>query len=300
MQCTKRRLPGLAFAAGLVTALGASAAATGVQGTVTALEGEAAVGTDRARLNTPIADGEEIATEEGASCAVLIERSSLIQFCGQAAVRVSKDAARNATILDVQRGTTRALVEKRAPGAPLEIHTPVAIAEIRGTIVSVTVDPATGDSTFALEEGEVRISPRDRSRGEAVTLKAGKQVTFRANGQAAVIEPLQLQDIAQRAGCLDDFHQRGASARLARAEREVGATEEIMLADILDDPPSVGGGPEPGPQIPGSSVSYPTPYLGPCGPVRCDTKTKIPPSPPSPPPVLLGTPPSAPGEQNNF
>jgi hypothetical protein len=187
------------------------------------------------------------------------------------------------------------LVEKRERGAPLEIHTPVAIAEIRGTIVSVTVDPATGDSTFALEEGEARIGPRDPSGGKAVTLEAGQQVTFRANGQVAVVEPLQAQDIAQRAGCLDDFHHRGASARLARAEREAAATEEIVAIDIQEfalPPVGAGGATD-------QTIPVDTKELSPVTCVCCpgsvcdpDVPDIVKPKPPPPPATLPGAPPN--------
>ena len=102
---------------------------------------------------------------------MLVDKRSLIQFCGQAAVRLRHDEQRNATIVDVVEGSTRALVGPRLADEPLEIHTPVAIAAILGTILSVTVDPVTGDATFALEEGRAQIKTRDPALGRTVTLQ---------------------------------------------------------------------------------------------------------------------------------
>ena len=76
-----------------------------------------------------------------AACSVLVDRRSLVQFCGQAAVRLRHDEQRDATIVDVMEGSTRALVGPRLADEPLEIHTPVAIAAILGTILSVTWIP---------------------------------------------------------------------------------------------------------------------------------------------------------------
>lgn len=298
MRFGNRWLIAVVALAGALAGPGASAVRAGVQGTVTSLEGEAVVGSERARLNKPIAEGEAIVTEEGASCSVLLDRSSLIQFCGQGAVRVRTDAARNATILEVEKGTTRALVEKREPGSPLEIHTPLAIAEIRGTVVSVTVDPATGDSTFALEEGEVRIAPRDPAKGPAVTLRAGQQITFRAAGGPPMAEALQLQEMATRANCLDDVFHRDASARIASADREIASTTEILESDleafVLPPVGSGGGGP---PTIPPSMVQNPPAPRTVCGVGSVCGEVEVNPGrlpPPLPPPPL------PPGEQNSF
>jgi hypothetical protein len=156
----------------------------------------------------------------------------LIQFCGQAAVRLRHDEERNATIVDVTEGSTRTLAGPRLADEPLEIHTPVAIAAILGTILSVEVDPLTGDATFALEEGKARIDTRDPALGRTITLQAGEQVTIHADGRAGEVQPLKLRDPDKLPDCLDDRFFHGASVEIARSERLQWLTDAITSADI--------------------------------------------------------------------
>ena len=201
-------------------------------GTVTAVKGDASVGEARAEISDRVSEDQSIVTGPEASCSVLVEKRALIQFCGQAAVRLRHDQERNATIVDVAEGSTRTLAGPRQADEPLEIHTPVAIAAILGTILSVTVEPATGDATFALEEGKARIETRDPAGGRTILLNAGEQVRVSADGRAGEVKPLRLRDLAERPDCLDDRFFRGASVEIARLERLQWLTDAITSADI--------------------------------------------------------------------
>ena len=203
-----------------------------VTGTVTAVKGDASVAEHPAEISDPISKDESIVTGPEASCSVLVDKRALVQFCGQAAVHLRHDEDRNATIVDVVEGSTRTLAGPRRADEPLEIHTPVAIAAILGTILSVTVDPETGDATFALEEGKAQIETRDPALGRTITLNAGEQVTIHADGRAGEVRPLEPRDLPGRPDCLDDRFFHGASVEIARVERLQWLTDAITSADI--------------------------------------------------------------------
>jgi hypothetical protein len=216
-------------------ALGMSGSAgAGLTGTVTSVKGEASVGEHPAEISKRISEGESIVTGPEAACSVLVDERALIQFCGQAAVRLRHDEERNATVVDVTEGSTRTLAGPRLADEPLEIHTPVAIAAILGTILSVSVHPVTGDSTFALEEGRARIQTVDPALGRTIMLDAGEQVTVHADGRASEVQRLTPRDVAKRADCLADRFFHGASVEIARAVRAQAVTDAITGADIPD------------------------------------------------------------------
>lgn len=216
-----------------------------LSGTVTSVKGDATVGAKSAEIASPVSEGDNIVTGPEAACSVLVDKRALVQFCGRSAVRLRHDEERNATVVDVTEGSARALVGPRRADEPLEIHTPTAIAAILGTILSVTVDPVTGDSTFALEEGKVQIQtrPSDPAPGRTITLNAGEQVTVRADGSAEEVQALKLRDLAKRKACMNDRYFHATSIELARLDREDAMTDVIIGADIPgtgDLPPAAG------------------------------------------------------------
>jgi hypothetical protein len=241
-------------AAGALATSGSAAAK--VSGTVTSMKGDISVGDDPAEIAGTVPEGESVVTGPEAACSVLVDRRSLVQFCGRAAIRLRYEESRSATIVDVMEGSTRALVGPRVASEPLEIHTPVAIAAILGTIVSVDVDPVTGDSTFALEKGKVAIRTQtsDPTRSRTIMLNAGEQVTVHKDGIADEARRLELQDVAGRASCMNDLH--AIPIWIARSDREEEVTEKITGKDMADlDLPPVAAPPErpfglEGPDIP--------------------------------------------------
>ena len=264
----RRRIPLAVMALVAAGALAASGPAGAEPiGTVTAVEGDTSLGETPAELSDRVSEDQSIVTGPEASCSVLVEKRALIQFCGQAAVRLRHDENRNATIVDVAEGTTRTLAGPRQADEPLEIHTPVAIAAILGTILSVTVAPATGDATFALEEGKARIETRDPAGGGIVMLNAGEQVRVTADGRAGEVMPLRLRDLAERPDCLDDRFFRGASVEIARLERLQWLTDAITSADIpYAGLPPVAAAPEGPRDLRGSVDEPPDPNPNdPCG-----------------------------------
>ena len=252
-------------AAGALAASGPAGAE--LLGTVTAVKGDTSIGEAPAELSDRVSEDQSIVTGPEASCSVLVEKRALIQFCGQAAVRLRHDQERNATIVDVSEGSTRTLAGPRQADEPLEIHTPVAIAAILGTILSVSVEPATGDATFALEEGKARIETRGSAGGGTVLLNAGEQVRVSADGRAGEVKPLRLRDLAERPDCLDDRFFRGASVETARLERLQWLTDAITSEDIpYTGLPPVAAAPEQPLEPPGGADEPLDPYPNdPCG-----------------------------------
>jgi len=227
-------------------ALGMSGAASaGLTGNVTSVKGDASIGESPAEISKLVSEGETIVTGPEAACSVLVDKRALIQFCGQAAIRLRHDEERNATVVDVTEGSTRTLAGPRSADEPLEIHTPVAIAAILGTILSVTVDPVSGDALFALEEGTARIQTVDPAHDRTVMLHAGEQITIHADGRTSEVKRLKLQDDAKRADCLADDFFHIASLEGARGERAKAVIDAITGADIPDTGlPAVAAPPE--------------------------------------------------------
>ncbi len=247
IRCETGRRISLAMAALIVTGALAISGPAGaeISGTVTAVKGDATVGAKSAQIASPVSEGDNIVTGPEAACSVLVDKRALIQFCGKSDLRLRHDEERNATIVDVTEGSARALVGPRRADEPLEIHTPTAIAAILGTILSVTVDRVTGDSTFALEEGRVQIQtlPSDPTLGRIIALNAGEQVTVHADGSADEVQALKRRDIAKRTDCMRDHFFHVTSIELARLDREKAMTHVITGADIPDGgdlPPAAG------------------------------------------------------------
>jgi hypothetical protein len=251
-------------AAGVVLPLASSAETSG---TLTTADGSVAVAGKAAEIHAPVSDGESVVTGPESNCSVLVEQSSLVQFCGQAAVRIRHDLSRNATLLDVERGGTRAVIGKRSPDAPLEIRTPIAIAEIRGTVIRVHVDPATGDSTFLLEEGEVSIASR-QGGARPITLRAGEEVTIRAGKPPGKVRRFRPEDLEKASTCPHDASYHQMALQLDRSGEETQAIDEIVAADVDEaNLPPVGGGPPGGPAPPPPTAFDPVPPG--TGPATC-------------------------------
>ncbi len=289
----------ISLAMTIIIAVGALAmsgpAEAEISGTVTSVKGDTSVGANPAEIASTVTEGESIVTGPDAACSLLVDRRSLVQFCGEAAVRLRYEKARGATIVDVMEGSTRALVGPRVASEPLEIHTPVAIAAILGTIVSVDVDPVTGDSTFALEKGkvEIRTQTSDPTRSRSIMLNAGEKVTVHKDGIADEPRRLELQDVAGRADCMNDLH--AIPIWIARADREPDVTEKIAGKDMADlDLPPVAASPEAPFELEGPGMSL---HEGGCGlgavcidgtpfhepePPRPEPRTPSRPSPPDP------------------
>jgi hypothetical protein len=203
---------------------------------VTSLQGEATAGGERLGHRSEVPVERVVTTGEGASCSVLVDSMTVVQFCGQTSLVLRADAGGRRRIVEVERGSTKAVVGPRAGDEPFEIHTPAAIALILGTVISTDIDPATGATTFSVEEGSVRVQSSDPNVSGSVTVQAGEQVTIEPGRPPGQVRELRSARSAGSTECLADTLFHVGALRTDRAEREEAATETIVDQDVLDDP----------------------------------------------------------------
>lgn len=249
----------------LIGIIGAPSALAGIQAIVTSVDGNAKSGQTPVQLHSPVSLGSALVTDDDASCSVLIDRATVVQFCGRTSIRIVEDKARDITIVQIDEGSTRTTVAPRGLDNPLEIHTPIAVAVIVGTVITTTVEAITGDTTFEVAEGSIRVRSTDSADSSMVTVEAGESVTIRRGQPPERVTTYQgggmnAQDCAGRL--------RMASVKTARKAREPDVTEEITKKDIL--PPAVSLPPaeaKPWPKVPTSVIDPIDPCSSPllCG-----------------------------------
>jgi uncharacterized membrane protein YgcG len=230
----------------LLIAGGASAAETAAR--VTAVSGDANV--DRSG-----AVGDDASVETGAdgNAAMLVDDNSLVELCASTTMTLTRRSDTGSRVINVGAGTTRILVEPRADGEHIQVHTPAAIATILGTVVYVTVDPVTGDTTFASEDHDVRVENIDPNVPGSTTITGSEQVTIRRGEAPSPPEKLTRRTLANLGGCLADFH------KLALAFDRAAAMPEPPLPPV--------GPPGPDPDLPVDPFEPFTPddFPLPCG-----------------------------------
>ncbi len=254
-----------AMCALLIGIIGAPSALADIRAIVTSVDGDAKSGQASVQLHSPGALESPLVTDDDASCSVLIDRETVVQFCGRTSMRIVDDKSRDITIVRIDEGSTRTTAAPRGLDNPLEIHTPIAVAVIVGTVITTTVDPLTGDTTFEVEEGSIRVRATESADSSMVTVEAGESVTIRRGQQPERV--ITSQGRATNAqDCIGRL--RVASIKTARKTREAVVMEEITKADIL--PPPVSLPPteaKPWPKIPKPAVETPDPCSEPllCG-----------------------------------
>lgn len=243
-------------ASGLLALLFLTATALPASGEalLSAVSGEATVAGAPASVSTPVGEEDTVVTGPESSCSVLVDKKSLVQLCGRASVKLREED--DAQIVAIEEGSARAVVSPRTAGRPLEIHTPLAVAQILGTIIDSAVNRDTGTVTYALEEGSARITFADPSL-DPIILNAGEMVTIRP-GEQPVVAPLDMKALKKEIECLDQLLPgapiqplRFAALETQQDERFSSSLDRIARADIPIVPPApVGSGPELGPRFP--------------------------------------------------
>ncbi|HXV36012.1 MAG TPA: FecR domain-containing protein [Myxococcota bacterium] len=248
-------LRGLSRAAAALAAL-VACAATPVRADPDAARVTAAIDAD---LPGAIADGEHVRLGEDAACSILLDSDALVELCAETSLVFERDRGSQRRIVSLDGGEIRIVVEPRAVGERIEIHTPAAIATLLGTIAHVAVDPQTGETTIT--SAHSRISVRSGLPGVdgSTVLEAGEQLTVR-RGEPPPAQPRRLdpRELSELGGCLVDFH----SAAADRDSREHGARllERLAASDAANapelpraaDPDSAGGAP---PETPGDPLA---------------------------------------------
>jgi len=186
-----------------------------------------------AQLGGPIADGEHVKLGEDGACSILLDDDAVVELCGQTSVVFKRDPDSNRRIVSLERGEIRIIVEPREFDERIEIHTPAAIATLLGTIVHVSVDPNTGETTITSAESRVSVRSDEPDVRGTTVIAAGEQVTVEPGG-APPAQPKRLdpQEVSELGGCLVDFHVAAAD----RDSREIGerVTDRLTAFDAAN------------------------------------------------------------------
>jgi hypothetical protein len=174
-------------------------------------------------LGGPIADGEHVKLGEGDACSILLDDDAVVELCGETSVVFKRDRDSNRRIVSLDSGEIRIVVEPREFEERIEIHTPAAVATLLGTIVHVSVDPKTGETTITSAQSKVSVRSDEPAVRGTTVLTAGEQVTVEP-GEAPPAEPKRLdpEEVSALGGCLVNFHtaaadrdSRGSGERVA-------------------------------------------------------------------------------------
>jgi len=219
---------------------------------LTSVKGEASVASGALDSHTELGDDQRLETGEESGCSVLLDENAVVELCGQTRISFATDPRRGNRIVNIESGTVRMIVEPRDANERIEIHTPAAIATILGTIIYVTVDPATGETTFSSSDSRVNIRGRDEVECTPVGLPAEaglpecaagttigrlEQLTIAPGEQAREKKTVDEQELAELGGCLFNFHD--LAAQIDRRSREQKTAERVAAVDVaaVDLPP---------------------------------------------------------------
>jgi hypothetical protein len=162
-------------------------------------------------LGGPIADGEPVKLGEGDACSILLDDAAVVELCGETSVVFKRDRDSNRRIVTLDSGEIRIVVEPREFEARIEVHTPAAVATLLGTIVHVSVDSKTGETTITSAQSKVSVRSDEPAVRGTTVLTAGEQVTVEP-GDAPPAEPRRLdpEEVSALGGCFVNFHTAAA------------------------------------------------------------------------------------------
>jgi len=244
----------------LVGASAASAASVESRGVrVTAVIGEASQGGTGLEQRAEVAEEEVVETAEAANVALLLDDDALAEMCENTRLRLSKLEGKR--IVHIEAGEARIVVEPGREGEMLEIHTPVAIATIMGTVVYVTVDPVTGETTIASADHDVNVRSKNPNVAGDTTVTGGESTTISAGAAPQQKRKRKLKDLGT---CLKDM--RAASIATDRLGNELAVASAVANSDAGEAAlADVGSGPSTPPGIgdPGGDPTSETGLLDP-------------------------------------
>ena len=220
---------GIALLCGFVLFSAGSAVAASVGARLTAVVGEATSGDAALDREGPLAEDTQIKTGSDGGAAMLVDEDSLVELCAETIMTLTRNETGN-RVIEVGAGTTRVIVQPRPGEEHIQIHTPAAIATILGTVVYVTVDPDTGESSITSGDNPVRIESADPTVKGSTTIRGSERITMKP-GEAPAAEPERLPEstLTNLGGCLKDFHT--AALQLDRISHASNVGERIALTD---------------------------------------------------------------------
>ena len=230
----------------------AGSAAAAKDALLTSVKGEASIPSGALSSHSELGDDEQLETGDESGCSILLDQNAVVELCGRTRISFTTDKKRGNRIVNVESGTLRLIVEPREPGERIEIHTPAAIATILGTILYVTVDPVTGETTFTSSDSQINIRERGEEDcvpvglpaeagipqcAEGTTIGSLEQLTVVPGEKKRAKVQLSERDLAALGGCLFDFHD--LAAEIDRMAQENKATERVVAMDVaaVDLPP---------------------------------------------------------------
>jgi hypothetical protein len=198
---------------------------------VTAAVGDTSSGGQALEQRGGLEDGAGLETGDDGNCSVLLDEDALVEVCGGTSLKLERKDGRpdGPRVVNLERGDIRMQVEPRLRQERIEIHTPVAIATLLGTVVYASVD-ALGVATITSAASQVLV--HSKSTGAEVTLQPGESVEVREGQRQLSKEKREPQAIAALGGCLVDFH--GAALDSDRAESEQEELDEVVGEDIFE------------------------------------------------------------------
>lgn len=262
---------------------GAAIAAEDSGARVTAVSGNGKLGDSALSQRAAVAEGQAIETDAESHAAVLLKEDVLAELCGNTRLRLERLEGRR--IVHVDAGEARIVVNPERVGEVIQIYTPVGIATIEGTVVDVTVDPVTGETTFTSRDHDVGIQYRHEPDQGSATLTAGESTTLtRAGG------PMRKQrrrlDTSGTCHLGVDLHQ--VSITVDRVANEAKVTEKVASIDSDNLPPVGSEGPATEQKLVEAATSEqesPTSETGLIEPIDGTSESEIPElENPSPPP----------------
>lgn len=197
-----------------------------VEARVSAVRGDVTIDQEPVEQHGSLPSGKQIVAGPESSCSVVLARKAVVQFCGRTTIGLRERDGERVAVVDIFGGTSRTSSEPRAADEPLELHTEVAIATLVGTTVATRVDPGTGETTFAVEEGVIEVASSDPSLGPSVTVRAGEQVTIRRGEAPGVIVPIRTENLADLSECVGGLRQAAV-----RGEA-IDFTDEVIADDL--------------------------------------------------------------------
>ena len=220
-------------------------------GTVTGVTGGLVSGGDRemSTSSSVLAD-EKIETDEDGKAALLLGQDVVVELCASSAIVVEREED-GRRIVRVEAGRVRIVVEPSEGMIPIEIHTPAAIATILGTVVYVTVDPETGETTITSSDHDVEVRGIGPAAATPIRLRGGERTTVAWGGEPEKPRRLGAASMRSLGGCLGNFEEelRTLSLTRARQTRESSLVMESVVEDMLvgDELPPVAAPPSVGP-----------------------------------------------------
>ena len=239
----RRIFLGMATLSALV--FGAGVASATREAILTAVKGDALVQDRELGERAELGDDQKLQTGDDSGCSVLLDQNAVVELCGQTRISFARDAKRGNRIVNVESGDVRLIVEPREANERIEIHTPAAIATILGTVVYVSVDPLTGETTISSSESQVNIRARDEEectpRGlpaepglpecaAGTTIGGLEQLTIVPGERQQSAKKLSQHQIDALGGCLLDFHDLALD--VDRVSQQSKTVQRVAAVDI--------------------------------------------------------------------